>query len=530
MKSKELPRDAINEQLDRILSSERFKRSEAMSKFLRYIIEKFHVDEHSQIKAYNIAVDVFDRPESYDPQTKSFVRVYGGRLRRELKQYYERQGINDPILIEIPKGGYSPLIQMNYGKTDRGIQSPLSFRHNENNIVSAISLAIVPFNSLTDDDNAVYFTAGLIEELLIALTRFPNLKIIGPLYTYSGKQVSLKKIGHEYGALFVLQGNVRKRGDALRITAKLGETQQGINVWARNYDFDLNNESLHDIEDKMIDSVAATIADEYGVILRTLHSETHQRYVQFSEVTDAVIKYHRCWITNNPDDASAAIQALQKSLNKEPENALVMAMLADMLWWDHVHNNSRIVPDNLALAEKYVQNALFLDSNLQMAHFSYGEVLAAKGLINEAIKELKIAIDLNPNAVSILTASSVFLAMAGEWELAMKWISRAMHLNPQGPSFNHFVPFMYHYKRKDYESAWREAQAFHLPDLFWHPVIRIAVLGQLSRKEEAKPFLKRLKSVMPDFHLNGRELMKRHLLLDSNVDMLWDGLKKAGMT
>ncbi|MGI9508522.1 MAG: hypothetical protein ACR2QJ_04135, partial [Geminicoccaceae bacterium] len=97
--------------LRRILSSEELRSSPQLQSMLSFVVEQELAGLGAQIKAYTIAVDVLGRPQTFDPQTDSTVRVIAGRLRRSLNAYYEAEGHDDPIRIDVPKGGYRPLFQ-----------------------------------------------------------------------------------------------------------------------------------------------------------------------------------------------------------------------------------------------------------------------------------------------------------------------------------------------------------------------------------------------------------------------------------
>lgn len=103
-----LDEGAIRAQLARILDSDRFDASDRNRRFLRYVVEECLAGRSQQIKAYCIAVSVFNREPSFDPQSDPIVRLEAGRLRRSLEHYYLTAGRNDPIRIVIPKGGYAP--------------------------------------------------------------------------------------------------------------------------------------------------------------------------------------------------------------------------------------------------------------------------------------------------------------------------------------------------------------------------------------------------------------------------------------
>ena len=115
----ESDQQAIREQLDRILKSGPFLQSQRRQRFLEFIVKETLAGRSERLKGYNIALEVFDRPETFDPVVDPIVRIEAGRLREKLRDYYEAEGQNDPIRIELPKGSYAPHIELRAGGNDR---------------------------------------------------------------------------------------------------------------------------------------------------------------------------------------------------------------------------------------------------------------------------------------------------------------------------------------------------------------------------------------------------------------------------
>ena len=99
---------AIREQLDRILKSGPFHQSPRRQRFLEYIIHETLAGRGERLKGYNIAREVFDRPETFDANVDPIVRMEAARLRDRLREYYATDGQNDPVRIDLPKGNYAP--------------------------------------------------------------------------------------------------------------------------------------------------------------------------------------------------------------------------------------------------------------------------------------------------------------------------------------------------------------------------------------------------------------------------------------
>src|ERR1700679_4126866 len=106
----------IEDELHRILSSKVFAMAQRSQDFLRYVVERSLTDAPPPLKEFAIAMDVFARSHDYDPAIDATVRVEAGRLRSRLREYYDGEGKDDPVVIDIPKGGYCPAFSLREGK------------------------------------------------------------------------------------------------------------------------------------------------------------------------------------------------------------------------------------------------------------------------------------------------------------------------------------------------------------------------------------------------------------------------------
>jgi hypothetical protein len=117
--------DEVRDQLEIILGSSSFNRSERLRRFLRFTVEKVLAGQAGQIKEYTIGREVFDRGDSYDPRTQSIVRIEARRLRARLRDYYQKSGIHDVVIIEFSPGNYVPAFRFPAGDRPSGT-SPAS--------------------------------------------------------------------------------------------------------------------------------------------------------------------------------------------------------------------------------------------------------------------------------------------------------------------------------------------------------------------------------------------------------------------
>ena len=233
---------AARRQLERVLASAGFSRNERMARFLRFVVEQHLEGKDSELKESVIAIEVFGRRPDHDPTQDSIVRTEAGRLRARLGEYYAGEGKGDALVIELPKGGYTPVFrrprrprqQMTNGKRARGFG--LWSRWLDSRLLWAvigwwrvqhtsapIGIAVLPFENLSHDPANDYFADGLTDELI------RNLSIIDGLsprsrtssFAFKGKPRNVREAGKELAADYILEGSVLRAGQQLRIDAQL---------------------------------------------------------------------------------------------------------------------------------------------------------------------------------------------------------------------------------------------------------------------------------------------------------------------
>src|SRR3954447_3939281 len=186
--------DATHAALERVVRSPHFAESERLSRFLRYIVEETLAGRSNSIKEYNIGVEVYERPQSYDPKIDAIVRVEAGRLRAKLARYYAAEGAGDPVRIDIPRGKYvAVLLRPVVTATSRvdgfavsrtrrlttaiglvlivALAAVLALYRQHNRDQSGLALAVLPFAAAGGDMDTVRLAQGLEHELTSAIAR-----------------------------------------------------------------------------------------------------------------------------------------------------------------------------------------------------------------------------------------------------------------------------------------------------------------------------------------------------------------------
>ena len=206
---------AIREQLVRILNSGPFHQSQRRQRFLEYLVNEALAGRGDRLKGYNVALEVFDRSETFDPVFDPVVRIEAARLRDKLREYYAADGQSDPILIDLPKGSYTPQIEFRH----EGVPQLARRRAPPTQEASSTvpSVAVLPFDDLSVDHNLGYLGDGVAEDLITALSRFPDLAVVArsSSLAYKGKAVDIRQVGRELGVGYVVEGSVRKDRDKI---------------------------------------------------------------------------------------------------------------------------------------------------------------------------------------------------------------------------------------------------------------------------------------------------------------------------
>jgi serine/threonine-protein kinase len=215
--------------LAKLTSSALFADSQRMARFLRFAVEETLLGNGARLKEIVIGAEVFDRGPAYDPRLDPIVRVEARRLRSKLRAYYETEGRNDDLIIEFPKGTYQPLFKF------RSQSAPASTPHATHPTGSA-AIVILPFANLDPEPDQQYFSDGLTEELIHALTRIPGLRVIAwNTATHFRAEQDIEQIRTRLGVSYILRGAVRRTGQRLRITAQLIDALTGEYVWSDTY-------------------------------------------------------------------------------------------------------------------------------------------------------------------------------------------------------------------------------------------------------------------------------------------------------
>ncbi len=292
------------------------------------------------------------------------------------------------------------------------------------------SIAVLPFANMSGDPEQEFFSDGITEDIITALSRISRLLVIARTSTlgYKGKAIDVKQVGQEQGVRYVLEGSVRKNGNRVRVTAQLIDTTTGLHCWADHYDRELDD----------IFSVQDEITKKVTVALQVTLTEGEQARVYAGgtdnvEAWECVVRGKDLMERHIKEDNIAARRLLERAVQLDPEYVAPWAFLGWTYWeaarwqWDETPESS------LDTAFESAQTALEMEKEqpdsltlLGLCHFSRGE-------LDQALSMTEYAFTLAPNHAYITAASAVVLRGAGRLQDALRRIKIAMRLSPIYP-------------------------------------------------------------------------------------------------
>jgi adenylate cyclase len=381
------------------------------------------------------------------------------------------------------------------------------------------SIAVLPFDNLSNDPDQEYFSDGLTEDIITGLSTVPSLFVIArnSSFIYKGKPVKVQQVSEELGVRYVLEGSVRKEGDRVRITAQLIDAISGYHKWSKRYDrkmydiFDLQDEIMRDLLNEMRVQLIE------GERARLWHQEFRDKKLKF-EAYEKQMKSRWHFFQMNPEGFAMSKKLAEEAIEIEPNYYAPYVMLAFL---------SRRNPP---LAYKYAQKALELNDSAPMALITMGQMYLDRRQWDKAIAMGERALALDPNGAEVKNHLGNFLSLSSRYEEAIVLLEEAIRLNPYPPSF------FYVRLAGAYQNVGRYDEAVEMckkglkrnPRDLYARIILTGVYMLQGREEEAQDEAKIILKSNPKFSLRPIiELTPKKDKLALNTFV--EALRKAGL-
>jgi len=526
---------AARQQLDRILGSRTFQPVERLKRFLTFVVTETLDGRGDQLKEYVIAVQVFGKEESFDPRTDPLVRVQARRLRARLERYYRDEGSHDELMLELPKGGYTPTIR----PRDRDRAQPRAVGVT---IASQNSIAVLPISDDTQDARLGPFCRGTRDEIIHALSKMGGLRVVAA--TVETPQHDPRDIAQRFDAATIITGSARASDERIRLVVHVVDGVSGRYVWSEARE--ASPADTLAVQEAIAGAILARLQPDEGSPTGTRgfrraseNLAAHNLYLQG--------RYHLNQRTE--EGLQKALDFFEKAVLEDPRFAQAHSGLADAyglcahyavrrpvdVWTKAASSaatavmldgNSSEAHTSLAHvrstqdwdwfgAEREFLRAIALDPNYSTAHHWYAmSCLVPMERLDEAREQMQQAQALDPVSSIIARDLAMTQYYRRDFDAALDQCDHTIELNPHFSPAYWLLGFIQEQRGDLDESIAAFQRAVHLSPL--SPRMQSALARALAlsgKRQQALKLLKTLEEMAPRRYVSPFELAVIHLAL-----------------
>ena len=387
------------------------------------------------------------------------------------------------------------------------------------------SIAVLPFDNMSPDTEQDYFSDGLTDHIIFALSKVKDLIVIArnSTFTYKGKPVKVQQVAEEMGVRYVLEGGVQKAEDKLRITVQLIDALKGYHLWSESYDrkakdiFALQDE----ITMKVVKAMRVKLTSGEQARMFTKGTENLKAYLKYLEAAEPINLYTK--------EANArAKQLLDEAIALDPEFSNAYSVLGSCHWFDAFYGWSKLPPKSIERAFELVQKALSLDDSLAQPNEIISRIYVLQRKYEKAISEAQLGVEKEPNGYWIVWNLGWVLRSAGRPEEGIPWMEKATRLNPiPNDAIFDTMGRAYFLAGRYEEAVARYKMAIKLnPDFRDAHVGLAATYAVLDRKEEACIEVSEILRIEPNFSIKKYE---KFMFFQVGLEPEFEGLRKMGL-
>jgi TolB-like protein len=291
------------------------------------------------------------------------------------------------------------------------------------------AIAVLPFTNMSGDREQEYFSDGISEDIITALSKLRWFLVIArnSSFVYKGKAVHLNQVAEELGVRYVVEGSVRKDGDLVRITAQLNDTTTGSHIWADHYDRDLTD--VFAVQDEITDAIVATIEPKIYV---AENFRARRRPPNSLDAWDLVMRAMSHFWRVTRQDNMVAQALLEKAITIDRHYGQAHGLLATSQMFG-VHMGWADITKAAPVAERAALAAVLSDGRDPWAHNALASVFFSTRRLDDSMAEFELALQLNPNFSLAHGYYGLALTYCGRWQEAHKAAQHALRLSPRDP-------------------------------------------------------------------------------------------------
>ncbi len=551
------------DQLARILGSADFDATDREHRFLSHVVDETLSGRGDRIKAYSIAVEVFGRDASFDPQSDPIVRIEAGHLRRALERYYLTAGVADPILITIPKGGYVPVFLRRPQQTPPAepaapvvVATPADATPSRDGrrrslAITVLLLAVLaagsfawwwslsgtasrgperprllvqPFDDLTGTQASAAIARGLSQEVVGQLSKFKDIVVV--------ESVDTRPDGSSPLPRFTLAGSVNLSPDSFRLRVRFLNRADGSVLWANSYDGGMKVGELVRAQSDIARNVATTLAQAYGVISKADASRRMDTPPDDWAAYSCTLSFYAYRAEADLNRLPGVRDCLEKAVARFPNYATAWGLLSqayiDGMRFSYpfdASSSSQTIDQALVAAKRAVELDPYNVRGLQAEMFA---LYFAKD-VDAALAVGKRAMAINPNDTELMGEYGYRLAQAGNWSEGCTLVAEARDRNPGLVAYYETALALCAYFTGDYEQAAtliKRAGAVHNPN---YHAIAAAIFAESGQAADAGREREWLETNVPALIKNARQEVALRFMRQEDVEFFLGSLKKAGL-
>ncbi len=390
------------------------------------------------------------------------------------------------------------------------------------------SIAVLPFTNMSGEKEQEYFSDGLTEEIINALSRLPQVFIIArnSSFIYKGKSVKVQQVAEELGVQYVLEGSVRRERNRIRITAQFIDAITGRHVFSERYDRELKEifATQDEITIKVLTALRVALAE--GEVARF-----QARGVSNVDAFFKLLEAHTLMQGMNKENNARARRLAEEALLLEPGSSRAHFVLASTHFVDFWLGPPKSPEESIAQGIAIAQKAIELDPYNAAAHSLLGMLYVNKGEFDKAVEEGERGVSMDPNSVMAIYLYGSTLMHASRFEEAIPVLEKAIRLSPVKPPLQCLVNLACSYMKVgkcDEAVRYLKRVLQEQPNQYLANIVLTLVYSQMGRLEEAQAQAAQVLRLNPKFSLERYAKTIRYKN-PADVDRSLDALRKAGL-
>ena len=354
------------------------------------------------------------------------------------------------------------------------------------------TIAVLPFRNLGEDLQFDHIAAGLTDEVIVALARSQSFTVVGRSAAYAygaGRTADFDRAQRELATRYVVEGSLRKRGDAVRVTVRLAERETGRHLWAENFDRPMRQ--LLVVQEEVTNSIITTLRPrlQRAEALR-VHSMAPEHLDAWSLFVRGMIAFYSMRRSGLQEAAELAREAIARRPDYANAHALLSVAIRSLVANGGDGDPASLNAESLAAGRRAVE----LDPDNTSSLAAFGSALAFTGHARDAIPYLERATEIDPTHCPSSAALALALVYRGQAEAAAACAERAVEFSRNDPVAGHITWFalanadLLRGRHAAAETAVRRALALN-PGYVWSRVLFACLLGLQGNKAEAQTVL-----------------------------------------